>query len=91
MKRITTTDLQDQVDAINRATDSPLKGSHKGEDGHFVAHPGHYRLAGAYGGWGLQRICADGHGCETIIEGFRPKRELNELLHAFRLGLRAGD
>jgi len=58
-----------------------------------VAHqPGSYILAGAYGGWQLQRIVDTGTaltGATAVFPGFRSKRELLELIHAFRAGILA--
>jgi hypothetical protein len=53
--------------------------------------PGSYILAGAYGGWQLQRIVGSGHsqGVVAIFSGYRPKRELLDLIHAYRAGMNA--
>jgi hypothetical protein len=56
-----------------------------------VAHqPGSYILAGAYGGWQLQRIVDTNGSTTAIFAGYRSKRELLELIHAFRAGIRVG-
>ena len=55
-----------------------------------VAHqPGSFVLQGAYGGWQLQRIHPSG-GNESVTTGYRSKRELLDLIHAYRAGLREG-
>ena len=52
-----------------------------------VAHqPGSYILAGAYGGWQLQRAHPDG-GTVSVTSGYRSKRELRELVDAIRCGV----
>jgi hypothetical protein len=55
-----------------------------------VAHqPGSFVLQGAYGGWQLQRIHPSG-GNESVTTGFRTKREVLDLIHAIRYGIREG-
>jgi hypothetical protein len=59
-----------------------------------VAHqPGSYFLQGAYGGWQLQQVVGTGTiltGATAVFPGYRSKRELLELIHAFRAGIRVG-
>ena len=56
-----------------------------------VAHqPGSYILAGAYGGWQLQRIVDTNGSTTAIFPGYSSKRELLDLIHAFRAGIRVG-
>jgi len=79
MKRTTKFELTAAVRVLNQ-----LVGANP------VAHqPGTYVLAGAYGGWQLQRIHPSG-GNESVTTGYRSKRELLDLIHAYRAGLREG-
>jgi hypothetical protein len=76
MKRTTKYDLASAVRVLNQ-----LVGATPG-------HPGAYCLQGAYGGWQLQRVLVS--GTDAIFPGYRSKRELLELIHAFRAGVRVG-
>jgi hypothetical protein len=79
MKRTTKIELNAAVRVLNQ-----LVGANP------VAHqPGSYILAGAYGGWQLQRIHPSG-GNESVTTGYRSKRELLDLIHAIRYGIREG-
>jgi hypothetical protein len=79
MKRTTKIELNSAVRILNQ-----MVGANP------VAHqPGSYILAGAYGGWQLQRIHPSG-GNESVTTGYRSKRELLDLIHAYRAGLREG-
>jgi hypothetical protein len=79
MKRTTKNELTAAVRVLNE-----LVGANA------VAHqPGTYVLAGAYGGWQLQRIHPSG-GNESVTTGYRSKRELLDLIHAYRAGIREG-
>ncbi len=77
MRRITNKDLEASVRVLNQ-----LIGIENGK-------PGSFCLQGAYGGWQLQRVCESG-GIESVITGFRPKRELYDLIHAIRYGYGMG-
>jgi hypothetical protein len=79
MKRTTKIELNAAVRVLNQ-----LVGANP------VAHqPGSYILAGAYGGWQLQRIHPSG-GNESVTTGYRSKREVLDLIHAIRYGIREG-
>jgi hypothetical protein len=55
--------------------------------------PGSFFLQGAYGGWQLQKIVGTDTallGTTAIFDGYRSKRELLDLIYAFRAGIRAG-
>ena len=84
MQRITKSDLEHVVRAINSITDSPLEPY---TDGKPNAHC--YHLSGAYGGYGLHRMCSSGTGIHDILGGHMPKRELYERMQAFKYGLMA--
>lgn len=51
---------------------------------------GRYTLAGAYGGWQLQQIVNEGGGVRAITSGYLSKREVYNLIHAYREGMAAG-
>ena len=51
---------------------------------------GAYCLQGAYGGWQLQRIVNTSGGVSAVTTGYRSKRELLDLIHAYTEGVRAG-
>lgn len=78
MKRTTKVELNSAVRVLNQMVGA-----------NAVAHqPGSYILAGAYGGWQLQRIQPLG-GYESVTTGYRSKRELLDLIHAYRAGMNA--
>jgi len=77
MKRTTKIELIASVRVLNQ-----LVGIAAGQPGSFV-------LQGAYGGWQLQRIHPSG-GNESVTTGYRSKRELLDLIHAIRYGIREG-
>jgi len=77
MKRTTKIELIASVRVLNQ-----LVGIAAGQPGSFV-------LQGAYGGWQLQRIHPSG-GNESVTTGFRTKREVLDLIHAIRYGIREG-
>ena len=79
MKRTTKIELNAAVRVLNQ-----LVGANP------VAHqPGSYILAGAYGGWQLQRIHPSG-GNESMTTGYRSKRELYDLILSMRTGVVIG-
>lgn len=88
MERITIGTLKLKVDYLNRITGSP-ETSYTRKNGQFKANPGNYHISGAYGGWSLERMHNEGGGVESIISGFRPKRELFELICAYVKGIEA--
>ena len=83
-KRITRANLEALAVEINRLTGSPAETY--GPDG---ANVGNYHIAGAYGGVALERIRNHAGGVTSIIGGYRPKRELAELMRAYIDGLSA--
>ena len=52
--------------------------------------PGSFVLEGAYGGWQLQRV-REGTSIETVTYGFRPKREIYDIIHHIRYGIIVAD
>jgi hypothetical protein len=77
MKRINMADLEAAVRALNQTI------------GVAQGKPEAFCLQGAYGGWQLQRIHPSG-GNESVTTGYRSKRELLDLIHAIRYGIREG-
>lgn len=89
MERVTRGALQSVVDRINRITGSPENPWEVQPDGSHKARIGNYHLDGAYGGYSLHRMVNENGGVEAIINGYRPKRELLELMYAYIRGLEA--
>ena len=87
--RVTIGNLQALVDQINDATGNPRTAWTKQTDGSVKANVGNYHLDQAYGGVGLVQHMNEGGGVTTIINGFRPKRELFYLLRAYLDGIHA--
>lgn len=87
MTRITEKDLQKVVDRINRETGSPMTTYTKTADGKHSANVGNYHLDGAYGGWKLVRMDNQSGGIRNVTDGFVPKRELYDLMHAILTGM----
>ena len=85
----TKADLQQACNVINNMVGAPLEPHGTDPGGKFKANPGCYHLGGAYGGYGLIRICDDGRGCDEVIGGHMPKAELYGKMMAFISGLRA--
>lgn len=85
--RITNKQLESLVAYINKLTNSPAEPWTRDENG-FRANIGNYHLDGAYGGVNLARMCTDGGGIsQPLGGGFRPKRELYDMLTAYIRGL----
>ena len=87
MQRIGVKNLQAVVDRINRMAGSPMEPWVRGEDGKLRGQIGNYHLDGAYGGYALHRMVNEGGGIINITDGYRPKRELYDLLFAFIRGM----
>ena len=85
--QITKANLEAVVARINQISDSPAEPYGKDENGRFKANIGCYHLAGAYGGWQLQRICNSGGAVNEITSGYVSKRELYNQLFVFIAGL----
>lgn len=88
MNTITKKDLENVVDRINRATNSPMT-PYTQTDGKYTANIGNYHLDWAYGGVCLVRTDSEGGGIQSILPGFVSKRELYEKMHAFLRGIDA--
>jgi hypothetical protein len=82
MKRTTQVELVNAVRTLNRELGYPADG------GTAIGYhcPGAFCLAGAYGGWQLQR-CEE-RGVVSVTTGYRSKRELRELVNAMVFGIR---
>lgn len=87
MGRVTVGMLQVVVGRINQMTGSPMNTWQIGDDGKMRGRIGNYHLDGAYGGYALHRMVNEGGGIEAIVNGYRPKRELLEMMYAFIRGL----
>lgn len=85
MQRITQAQLSYAVERINEGTKSPLTPYTK-VDGKLVANIGNFHIYGAYGGYGLHRMCNEGGGITQII-GISTKRELYNQLQAMINGI----
>jgi len=89
MRRINQSNLEAVVTRINQLTNSPLVPWSKDKQGKFKANIGNYHIDSAYGGHRLVRHINEGGGITVIIDGFSPKRELYEKMHAFIMGMDA--
>lgn len=85
MERIAQAQLNYAVERINVNTKSPLTPYTK-VDGKLVANIGNFHIYGAYGGYGLHRMCNEGGGITQII-GISTKRELYNQLQAMINGI----
>jgi hypothetical protein len=87
--RITVRDLQAQCDILNRAAGYPDAPYSKTPSGSWFPNVNVYHLDGAYGGYKLSQMSSE-PGCtgtrDVLSVGYRPKRELLELIHAYRTG-----
>jgi len=43
-------------------------------------------IQGAYGGFALEEVATDSGGTRNVFGGYRPKRELYQLMHAYLKG-----
>lgn len=89
--RITKRDLDGAVDRLNVLAGYP-EGTPlwtRDADGKNRATIGMYLLSGAYGGWKLEQIVSDGGGVRSITHGYLPKREVYNMIHAYREGMHA--
>lgn len=83
MAKVTEQDLQRVVDRINDRAGVKREAYTKESDGTYTLNPGVYMLAGAYGGWRLER--SDG----VTVTGYANKPETLRSLHTFLDGMRA--
>jgi hypothetical protein len=88
MNRISKAQLQAVCDRINTVAGTPLQPYAKVGD-KYEPQARCYHLSGAYGGYCLEQMCDTGSGVRSVISGYRPKRELYDLMHAFLRGLEA--
>jgi len=54
-----------------------------------TAMVGRYYVSGAYGGWKLVQIVSEAGAERSITDGYRTKREVYHLIHAYREGMAA--
>jgi hypothetical protein len=93
--RYTKKDLDGAVRGLNimagftaEEADAPLWTPEGGTN--LRAKVGRYYVSGAYGGWKLVQIVSEGGAERSITSGYRTKREVYELIHAYREGMAAG-
>ena len=90
MTRTTRDDMDRLVAMINRKAGTAPTPYTVGADGQHHGNAGNYHIDGAYGGWKLSRICADGHGTENVLNcGYTTKRDLHRLMSAYLDGMGA--
>lgn len=92
--RYTKADLDGAVRGLNlmagfsaEEADAPL---YTRDGANHRAMVGRYTLQGAYGGWQVQQIINEGGGVRAITSGYLSKREVYNLIHAYREGMAAG-
>ncbi len=86
--RITIEDLNYAAEVINQLTGNHAMQYTIGPDG-MKANIGNYHISGAYGGYALHQMVNEGGGITEIFSGYRPKRELYNLMQAYIKGLQA--
>jgi len=91
--RYTRADLDGAVRGLNlmagftaEEADAPL---YTREGAEYRAMVGRYTLQGAYGGWQVQQVINEGGGVRAITSGYLSKREVYNLIHAYREGMAA--
>ena len=88
MTRITKDFLQAVCDRINRACGTPLQPYAKDEAGNYQPQAQCYHLSGAYGGYSLHQMCAQGSGVHDVFScGHVSKRDLANRMFAFLRGI----
>ena len=92
--RITMGMLEREVAKLNSLTNSPSTPYSKRENGKgYEANVGNYHIAGAYGGWKVERMVNPGGGITHptgLDTGFVSKRKCYENLRAFISGIEHG-
>lgn len=87
--KITLKLLQNKVDFINEATNSPETAYTRTATGQLIANIGHYHISQAYGGVALARIVTSGGGVSMPTNsGHITKRELCHELDGFIAAIR---
>lgn len=88
MTKITISQLERLVANLNRETNNPIDTYTRQADGTYKANLGNYHLDSAYGGWRLVQMASDGGGVRDVLHtGYRSKRELYDLVFAYRYGI----
>lgn len=84
-------DVEGAVKRLNVAAgypeDTPLYT--RDADGKYRATIGMYQLSGAYGGGKLEQIVSEGGGVRSITHGYLSKREVYNMINAYREGMQA--
>lgn len=78
MERIKMEHINDKLRTLNNRTLNDPEPSY--------GTPNMFLIDGAYGGYRITRICADGRG-ETDISPRGTKREINDFLYAILIGM----
>ena len=82
-QRITLVELNQMVDKLNLATNSPRTYSTL-INKKFNIHVGHYSVGGAYGGYRLERTATTSGAVDVISQdGYGTKRQLHTFLSTF--------
>jgi hypothetical protein len=81
-RRTTKTDLYTALSRLNKTFGYDL--STATSENYMI--PGSFVLQGAYGGWQLQQMC-EGGGVRAITNGYRPKSEIVDYIHAMLKGI----
>lgn len=88
MNNITKENLERAVMYLNKIAGTPEKPWEQ-KDGKMVANIGCYFLDGAYGGYKIVQMVNESGGERSITQGYLPKRELYNLIHAYKDGFLA--
>lgn len=80
--RITEKQIEVSIDRLNVLTGNPSKPYSRNK-----ANIGNYHLSCAYGGYALHQMINDCGGVNDIFNGYKTKRELFNLIHAFIAGI----
>lgn len=90
MERITKKQLETLINRLNKLTNSPER-PYTVADGKCTANPGCYYLAGAYGGYKLERMSNAGGGCHDVVPtGYTTKHALYDAIYCYLSGIDAG-
>lgn len=89
MNCVSTKDLQNVVDRINRTTGSPLASYVEGADGKYKPQGGNYHLDSNVGGISLERMMPTGSGVVVVLNR-GTKADLYARMHAWLSGYEAG-
>jgi len=90
--KISKAELEGSIKRLNILTGAKPEPYTRTEDGKFQANVGTFYLAGAYGGWKLEKIVSDtGAVSDPLRCGYVSKKELYNLIWAFMNGIDLGE